>query len=131
MAVKNKSDRKKLISTQVVETVLVFHRTDTGAEIARIDVRGLPTAIIAPTLVYGIKQIASDVVAGVEDVEKKIAGIAAAVSAIGAGQWPRRAAAPATMEPAIAAIMATQKCSRTQARAMLGLGADDGVTAPD
>ena len=121
----NKTDRKKGISTEVLAnknglpTILVFHRTDTGAEITRLDVAMLTDT--TQLLVYGAKQICSDVVAGVDDADKKYAGIAAAVAALGAGTWPRRASAPATLEPAIAMIMAAQKCSREQARQLLGM----------
>lgn len=124
--IENKTDRKKLISTEVLPnsstglaTVLVFHRTDTGAEITRLDIARLTD--VTQLLIYGAKQICSDVVAGVDDADKKCAGIAAAVAALDAGTWPRRASAPATLEPAIAMIMKAQGCDRAAARKLLGM----------
>lgn len=119
--VNNKTDRKKVVATNVFGSTVTFHRAETGEEFARLDVRTLPDSIVDQLLIYGAKQIAADVVAGVDGAEKKIEGMTAAIAALGCGQWPRRAAAPATLEPAIAALMANMAISRQKAREMLGL----------
>lgn len=117
----NKTDRVKLVSTQVVESTVIFHRTDTQAEFARIDVAACTGDMKRALLVYGAKQVCSDIAAGIDNADKKIEAIAAAVASLGAGTWPRRASAPASLEPAIAMIMAAQKCDRAQARQLLGM----------
>lgn len=120
MATVNKSDRKKLISTQVVGSKLVWHRVETGEEMCRLDICALTPNIVSQLLVYGAKQIAADVVAAA-DGENKFAGIRAAVAALGAGQWPRRPSAPTSMEAAISALIVNMGISREKAREMLGL----------
>lgn len=120
MATQSKTDRKKLVSVSVVGAVMIWNRVDTGAELARLDVTTLTDGMVRQLVVYGAKQIASDVVSAV-DGEEKFNGIVAAVAALGAGTWPRRPSAPASFEPAIAALMAIQKIDRPAALKMLGL----------
>lgn len=123
MATVNKSDRKKMVSTQVVGSVVVFHNAQTEAEITRIDVAGLSEAMQLALMVYGAKQIVADVVSAVDGIDAKSGGMARATDALRAGMWPRRPSAPASMEPAILMIMAAQGCDRAAAMAMLGLSA--------
>ena len=123
-AIANKTDRKKVVSTNVFGSTVTFHRAESGEEFARLDVRALPEGIVDQLLIYGAKQIVADVVAGVDGVDKKIDGMAAAVASQGSGVWPRRASAPATLEPAIGALMANMGITREKAREMLGLDAE-------
>lgn len=120
MATVAKSDRKKLVSTQVDGAKLIWHRVDSGAEIGRLDVTTLTKEMKLALMQYGAKQIVADVVSAAEG-EAKFNGMAAGIAALGAGTWPRRPSAPSTMEPAIAALMANLGCDRAKAREMLGL----------
>ena len=121
MATVNKSDRKKMVSTQIVGSLVVFHNAQTEAEITRLDVAGLSEAMQLALMIYGAKQIVSDVVSVVDGIDAKQRGMVSATEALRAGSWPRRPSAPASMEPAILMIMAAQKCDRATALATLGL----------
>lgn len=121
MVTVNKSDRKKLVGTQVIGGVVVFHRADTGEEIGRVDTTALTPAMVQSTLVYGTKQIVSDVVAGADGIEAKINGMKAAIASLGAGTWPRREGAPASMEKAIVTMMAALGETRAQICARLNI----------
>lgn len=120
MATVNKSDRKKLISTQVIGGIVVFARADTGEEISRINIDVVSSDMQLALMVYGAKQIVADVVSQADGIEAKAKGMSAACDALRAGQWPRRISM-ASMEPAIAMIMAAQGCDRAKALALLGL----------
>ena len=115
-----KSDRKKLVSTQVIGTTVIMHRVDTSAELGRIDVRALTDVIRDQTLIYGVKQIVSDVNAQLEG-EAKFEGISRAIAALGSGTWPARTAAPMNMEAAILTLMAQLRETREQVEARLGI----------
>ena len=123
MATVNKSDRKKLVSTQTVGTVLVWHRVDTGEELCRVDSAALDVDIVEQLIIYGMKQIVADVAANV-DGEERFNTIKSGAAAIGCGQWPRRAAAPASMEPALTALMVNMGITRAKAREMLGMAVE-------
>lgn len=120
MATVNKSDRKKLINTQVIGGIVVFARADTGEEITRINTDMVSSKMQLALMVYGAKQIVADVVSQADGIEAKAKGMSAACDALRAGQWPRRISM-ASMEPAIAMIMAAQGCDRAKALALLGL----------
>lgn len=120
MATVNKSDRKKLINTQVIGGIVVFARADTGEEITRINTDTVSSEMQLALMVYGAKQIVADVVSQADGIEAKAKGMSAACDALRAGQWPRRISM-ASMEPAIAMIMAAQGCDRAKALALLGL----------
>ena len=120
MATVNKSDRKKLINTQVIGGIVVFARADTGEEITRINTDMVSSEMQLALMVYGAKQIVADVVSQADGIEAKAKGMSAACDALRAGQWPRRISM-ASMEPAIAMIMAAQSCDRAKALALLGL----------
>lgn len=120
MATVNKSDRKKLINTQVIGGLVVFARADTGEEITRINTDTVSSEMQLALMVYGAKQIVADVVSQADGIEAKAKGMSAACDALRAGQWPRRISM-ASMEPAIAMIMAAQGCDRAKALALLGL----------
>lgn len=120
MATVNKSDRKKLINTQVIGALVVFQRADTGEEICRIDTDTVSGAMQTALMVYGAKQIVSDIVAALDGIDEKAAGMVRACDALRAGAWPRRAS-QASMEPAIAHIMAHNGWSREKALEILGL----------
>lgn len=120
MATVNKSDRKKLINTQVIGGIVVFARADTGEEITRINTDMVSSEMQLALMVYGAKQIVADVVSQADGIEAKAKGMSAACDALRAGQWPRRISM-ASMEPAIAMIMAAQGCDRAKALALLGL----------
>lgn len=120
MATVNKSDRKKMIGTTVLDSRVVFNRCDTGEEFGRIDVDRLNDEMRLALMIYGAKQIIADVVSGAEGIDDKIKGMTAAITALEGGSWPRRASA-ANMEPAIQMIMAAQKCTREAALAILGM----------
>lgn len=120
MATVNKSDRKKLINTQVIDALVVFQRADTGEEICRIDTDGVNGAMQTALMVYGAKQIVSDIVAALDGLDEKAAGMVRACDALRAGQWPRRAS-QASVEPAIAMLMTAQGISREAALKLLGL----------
>lgn len=115
-----KSDRKKLVSTQVVGATIIMHRVDTGAELGRIDTRALTEAMRDQTLIYGAKQIVSDVNAQLEG-EAKFEGISRAIAALGSGTWPARTSAPMNMETAILTLMAQLHETREQVEARLGI----------
>ena len=117
----NKSERKQLIKTEVVGTCVVFFEAATGGEVGRVDVADVMSGEQNfRVAMYGIKQIIGDVVATLAG-QAKLDGVQAACDALTLGQWPRRPAAEATMEPALAALMRMQGCSRAEARAMLGM----------
>lgn len=120
MATVNKSDRKKLINTQVIGGIVVFARADTGEEITRINTDMVSSEMQLALMVYGAKQIVADVVSQADGIDAKAKGMSAACDALRAGQWPRRISM-ASMEPAIAMIMAAQGCDRAKALALLGL----------
>lgn len=120
MATVNKSDRKKLINTQVIGGIVVFARADTGEEISRINTDAVSSDMQLALMVYGAKQIVADVVSQADGIEAKAKGMSAACDALRAGQWPRRISM-ASMEPAIAMIMAAQGCDRAKALSLLGL----------
>ena len=121
MATVNKSDRKKLIGTQVVGNIVVFHRVSTGEEIGRVDTGMMGGEILAQTLAYGVKQIVSDIVASADGIEEKCAGMRTAIASLGAGTWPRRAGAPASMDKAIETMMRALGETREQVCARLGI----------
>lgn len=121
MATVNKSDRKKLINTQVIGALVVFARADTGEEICRVNVDDVSSDIGLALRVYGAKQIVADIVSQADGIEAKAKGMAAACDALASGQWPRRVSA-ASLEPAIAMLMTAQGISREAAMELLGLG---------
>ena len=90
MATANKSERKKLIQTQVVDGVVIFQRADTGEEFTRLDTEGLDPAILEQLVVYGAKQVISDVVASLEGLDAKMEGMQKAVASLENGAWPKR-----------------------------------------
>jgi len=120
MATVNKSDRKKLIATQVIGALVVFQRADTGEEITRVDVDALSGEMQLALMTYGAKQIVSDIVAALDGMDDKAVGMTKACDSLRAGVWPRRAS-QASMEPAIAHIMAHNGWSREKALEILGL----------
>lgn len=125
MATVNKTDRKKLVATQVVgETVVIFFDTRTGAEFNRLDIVSLTPTMRDKLMVYGAKQIVADIVAGVEGPDAKIKGMSKSVDALVAGQWPARAS-ERSPEGAIAMLMSAQGCTRAAARALLGLAVEN------
>jgi len=120
MATVNKSDRKKLITTQVVGPLVVFARADTEEEICRINVDGVSDEMRLALAVYGAKQIVADVVSAADGIEAKAKGMSSACDALRAGQWPRRASM-ASIEPAILMLMTAQGITRAVALKMLGV----------
>lgn len=114
----NKTDRKKLISTEVIGNVVVWHRTDTGEEINRLDI--LTLTDVSKLIIYGAKQVCSDVVANESDADKKCAGISKAVDALRAGGWPKREST-ANVDNAVALIMSRMGITRAKACEMLGI----------
>jgi hypothetical protein len=120
MATVNKSDRKKLINTQVIGALVVFARADTGEEICRLNVDNVDDEMGLALRVYGAKQIISDIVSQSDGIEAKAKGMSAACDALRAGQWPRRAS-QASVEPAIMMLMAAQGITREAALKLLGL----------
>lgn len=122
MATVNKTDRKKLVSTEVLRgRELVFFDTRTNGEFARLNVAILSDDVQAQLMVYGAKQIVSDVVAGLDGADAKVEGMAAAVDALRGGAWPRRKPAEGSLDRAIDLLMMTQGIDRDAARALLGL----------
>ena len=109
----NKSDRKKLIKTQVIGQTIVFFRADTEAEIARTDTESFPAELQQQGLIYGVKQIVADVNAG-EEGEDKFTGIARACEQLDRGLWPTRPKAPVSLESVIASIMELTGKSRAE-----------------
>jgi hypothetical protein len=121
MTIVNKTERKKLVGTQVVGDVVVFMRVDTGEEIGRLDTSALTTDMQRATLTYGTKQIISDIGAGTDDIETRIATMQRGIASLGSGSWPRRESAPASMEKAIITMMATLGETREQILARLDI----------
>lgn len=119
-----KSERKQMVKTQVINTLVIFQRADTGAEIERVDGADLNEAMQTACATYGIKQIVSDVVSQL-DGQDKFDGMAKACDALRAGAWPRRAPSAGSMEGAIMALMVNMKITRGQACGMLGLPDED------
>ena len=117
-----KSDRKQLVKTQTIGTLVVFHRADTGEEIGRVDGADLTEDMQTACATYGIKQIVSDVVAQL-DGQDKFDGITRGCDALNAGAWPRRAPTSSAMEAAVTALMVNMKIDRAEACRMLGLPA--------
>lgn len=124
MAVVNKTDRKKLVSTEVLAdgATCVWFDARTGGEFARIDLTECTSDMQTRLAMYGLKQIVADIVSGLDGPDAKIKGMAGAVAMIEAGQWPRRAPAEGSLDRAIAMLMQAQGIDRGAARAMLGLG---------
>jgi hypothetical protein len=120
MATVNKSDRKKLITTQVIGPLVVFMRADTGEEITRLDTDDVSGEMQEALMVYGTKQIVSDIVASLDGIDDKASGMVKACDQLRAGAWPRRAS-QASVEPAIAMLMAAQGITRDAALKLLGL----------
>jgi len=90
MATTNKTDRKKLVKTQIVGGTVVFQRADTGAEFARVDTTDLSADMVRATLVYGVKQIVSDVAADATGIDERVTAMGDAVKQLTGGTWPRR-----------------------------------------
>ena len=120
MATVNKSDRKKLINTQVIGALVVFQRADTGEELCRVNTDNVSADMQLALMTYGAKQIVSDIVSAADGIDDKAKGMAAACDALRAGVWPRRAS-QASVEPAIAMLMAAQGITREAALKLLGL----------
>ena len=123
MAIVNKTDRKKLASTSVIGALVIWHDVRDGAEFARLDISKLDDPIRDQLCIYGVKQITADIVAGIDGSDAKIKGMAGAVDALIAGQWPRRASV-ASLEGPIAMLMKAQGIDRNAARELLGLDAE-------
>lgn len=123
MATVNKSDRKKLVGTQIIGSVVVFQRVDTGEEIGRVDSGALAGVALEQTLVYGVKQIVSDIVASADGLEAKITGMQGAIASLNEGQWPRRLAAPVDMNKAIETMMKALGKTRAEVCTMLDIEA--------
>lgn len=121
MATVNKSDRKKLVGTQILGSVIVFQRMDTGEEFARLDTAELAEDVTSATLIYGAKQIVADIVASADGAEAKVAGMIAAIDSLKAGVWPRRQGAPVSMDKAIETMMKALGETEAQVRARLGM----------
>jgi hypothetical protein len=119
MATVNKSDRKTLVKTQVIGSIVVFLRADTGEEFSRIDVASVTPEMQTKLMVYGAKQVCADVASGADTLQASIEGRAGACDALRLGVWPSRAPAPGSMEPAIAAVMRAVNCTREAAMALL------------
>jgi hypothetical protein len=120
MATINKTERKKLVSTSVVGAAVIWHDMRDGGEFARVNIDQLDGPIRDKLIVYGLKQIVADIVAGVGGADGKVKGMAAAITSIEQGVWPSRAS-ERSLEGPIAMLMAVQGCDRAVARAMLGL----------
>lgn len=116
----NKTERKKLVSTSVVGSQVIWHDARDGGEFARLSIENLDADVTDKLIVYGLKQIVADIVAGVDGADAKVKGMAAAVESIRRGVWPSRASEK-SLEGPIAMLMAAQGCDRAAARAMLGL----------
>ena len=124
MATVNKSDRKQLVGTSIVrDSIVVFARKDTGEEFARVDVMALTPEMQLQCMLYGVKQVVSDIVSTADGLEAKIDGMKAAVAAIGSGNWPRRASAPVSTDKAVETLMKALGETREQVMARLGLTA--------
>lgn len=119
MATVNKSDRKKLIKTEVFGGVVVFQRADTGEEFTRLDVDDLAETVITQLMTYGAKQIIADVVASLDGVDDKVKGMQRAVEALQAGQWPRRTS-EVSVDKAAETLAASMGISVDALKAMLG-----------
>ena len=126
MATVNKTERKKMVSTEVVGTQVVWFDARDGSEFGRVDLDTLAFTIAQQLKQYGIKQIVADIVATATSPDDKIKGMRGAIDQINAGQWPRRAPAEGSLTRAIDMLMAAQGITRGAARAMLGLGEEDG-----
>lgn len=124
MTVANKTDRRKLVETQVVLSKVVWFDATTKTEFCRADVAEMSEAMQMQLAQYGLKQIVADVVAGVDGGDAKMAGMARAVEQAKMNQWPRRAPAEGSLERAIGLLMMAQGCGRDAARALLGLAAE-------
>jgi hypothetical protein len=123
MTTVNKTDRKKLVSTSVVENKVIWHDARTGGEFARLNIDELDGKIREQLIMYGLKQIVADIVAGVDGADAKIVGMGKAVDSLVQGQWPRRTS-ERSLEGPIAMLMDAQGIDRRAARAMLGLDAE-------
>ena len=116
----NKTERKKRVSTTVVGSQVVWHDTRDGGEFARLDTATLSETITRQLVVYGLKQIVADIVAGVDGADGKVKGMAAAITSVQSGAWPSRTSEK-SLEGPIAMLMKAQGCTREAARGMLGL----------
>lgn len=122
MATVNKSERKQLVGTSIVrDTIVVFARKDTGEEFARIDVDAMSAEMQLQCMLYGVKQVVSDIVSTADGLEAKIDGMKAAVASIGSGTWPRRASAPVSTDKAVETLMKALGETREQVMARLGM----------
>ena len=122
MATVNKSERKQLVGTSVVrDSITVFARKDTGEEFARVDVTALTPEMQLQCMLYGVKQVVADCVSAAEGIDAKIAGMSAAVAAIGSGTWPRRTGAPVSTDKAVETLMKALGETREQVMARLGM----------
>ena len=120
MATVNKSERKKLVSTSVVGSVVIFHRVDTGAELGRTDFTQHSAEVETQVSIYGVKQIVSDVNSQLEG-EEKFAGITRAIADLNAGVWPARIGKAISPDAAMAALALHMGLTIEQMRAKMGL----------
>lgn len=91
MATENKTERKKLISAELIGTLCIMHRVDTQAELGRVDLSKMEEEIKLQTLFYGAKQACTDPCSSLSG-EAKFAGIARNLANLSLGIWPSREA---------------------------------------
>lgn len=92
-----KSDRKKLVSTQLLANkILVWHKEADKSELFRLDLAGLVPTVIDALVHYGAKQIVADIGASLEG-QARLDAMGKAVASLGAGAWPRRESQPAVV----------------------------------
>ena len=119
MATANKSDRKKLIATEVYGGTVVFQRVDSGEEFGRVSMDDLGVDIQRQLMVYGAKQVIADVVASADGIEAKVRGMQAAIASLENGAWPKRTS-EVSIDKAAETLAASMGITVDQLKAMLG-----------
>jgi hypothetical protein len=120
MATVNKTTRKNLVKTEVHNScIVVFQRADTGEEFSRIKVDSLSSDMQYALMVYGAKQVVSDVVSQVEGIDGKMAGMQKAVAGLEGGIWPKRTS-EVSIDKAAETLAASMGISVDALKKMLG-----------
>lgn len=116
--VENKTERKKLISAELIGTICVMHRLDTQAELGRVDLAKMTDDIKLQTLFYGTKQACSDPCSALTG-EEKFAGITRNLASLASGVWPSRESKPVSVDAAAELLAKSMGMTRDQMMELL------------
>lgn len=119
-----KTERRKLFTTEVIGTRIVWFNAETEEELARLDTKTLTPAMELSALTYGVIQVVADRMATATTAEEKIHRLCRNVAALGSGQWPTNSDPTKGQEATIAVLMDTLGLTRAAARAALKLPAE-------